>query len=105
MLHKLRVLISSAFIPLHGGNLVKDISINRSVRVLDEDSPNLPIFSQNSESTLTTDQILPVDGTNVLKVPFGVRAPRRKKPQSPKRMATLVLTFNTIGSPTPPHAA
>ena len=86
--------------------MVKDISINRSVRVVDKDSLNLPNFSQNSESTLNEGKILAVDGTNVLKVPFGVRLPRRKKPQLPNRMATLVLPFQSIGSPTPPpHAA
>ena len=91
---------------MHGGNLVKDISINRSVKVIDGDSLKLPIFSQNSETTLREGKILPVAGTNVLKVPFGVRLPRKKKPEVPNRMATLVLPFQTSGSPTPPpHAA
>jgi len=91
---------------LHGGNLVKDISNNRSVKAIDGTSLDLPIFSQNSEPNLNEGKILPVAGTNVLKVPFGVRLPRKKKPQMPKRMATLVLPFQTIGSPTPPpHAA
>ena len=86
--------------------MVKDISNNRSVKLLDGNSLNLPIFSQNSELTLNEGKILQVEGTNVLKVPFGVRLPRKKKPQIPNRMATLVLPFQTIGSPTPPpHAA
>ncbi len=98
------ILLSS--FPLHGGNLVKDVSINPSVTILDGESLDLPVFSQNSKSPLTEDKILPVSGTNVLKVPFGVRLPRKQKPQVPNRMATLVLPFQTIGSPTPPpHAA
>ena len=85
---------------------MKDTSIDRSVKVLDDDYLNLPNFSQNSDSILSEGKILPVDGTNVLRVPFGVRLPRKKKPQMPNRMATLVLPFQTIGSPTPPpHAA
>jgi len=91
---------------LHGGNLVKDISNNRSVTVIDGNSLNLPTFSQNSEPNLNEGKIISVAGTNVLKVPFGVRLPRKKKPQMPNRMATLVLPLQTIGSPTPPpHAA
>ncbi len=86
--------------------MVKDNSIKPSVKVLDDDSLNLPNFSQNSDSILSEGKILPIDGTNVLKVPFGVRIPRKQKPQIPNRMATLVLPFQTIGSPTPPpHAA
>ncbi|KGG14557.1 hypothetical protein EV06_1614 [Prochlorococcus sp. MIT 0602] len=52
-------------------------------------------------------QLLAVDGTNVVRVPFGVREPRRKRPQGPKRLATLVLPLQRVdGSPTPPpHAA
>ncbi len=87
--------------------MVKDNSIKPSVKVLDDDSLDLPNFSQNSDSILSEGKILPIDGTNVLKVPFGVRIPRKQKPQIPNRMATLVLPFQTIGgSPTPPpHAA
>ena len=85
---------------------MKDNSIKPSVKVLDDDSLNLPNFSQNSDSILSERKILPIEGTNVLKVPFGVRIPRKQKPQIPNRMATLVLPFQTIGSPTPPpHAA
>ena len=106
MLHKLRDYFSLAVLPLHGGNLVKDNSNNQSVKFIDGNALNLPTFSQNSEATLNEGKILPVAGTNVLKVPFGVRLPRKKKPQIPNRMATLVLPFQTIGSPTPPpHAA
>ena len=50
---------------------------------------------------------LRVEGTNVVRVPFGVRRPRRSRPQRPERWATLVLPFQAAGGPTPPppHAA
>ncbi|WP_216900926.1 hypothetical protein [Synechococcus sp. CCY 9618] len=48
-----------------------------------------------------------VDGTNVVRVPFGVRRARRRRPERPDHWATLVLPFQAGGggSPTPPHAA
>lgn len=48
-----------------------------------------------------------VDGTNVVRVPFGVRRARRVKPQRPDHWATLVLPFQAGGGsgPQPPQAA
>jgi len=57
-------------------------------------SPDLPEASQR------------VDGTNVVRVPFGVRQPRRSRPARPERWATVVLPFQAGGStPPPPQAA
>ena len=56
--------------------------------------PDLPEASQQE------------DGTNVVRVPFGVRRARRRRPERPDHWATLVLPFQAGGgSPTPPHAA
>ena len=46
-------------------------------------------------------------GTNVVRVPFGVRRPRRSRPQRPDHWATLVLPFQVVGGgdPNPPQAA
>lgn len=48
-----------------------------------------------------------VDGTNVVRVPFGVRRARRVRPERPDHWATLVLPFVTGGGtdPQPPQAA
>jgi hypothetical protein len=48
-----------------------------------------------------------VEGTNVVRVPFGVRRARRSRPERPERWATLVLSFQAGGGshPTPPQAA
>jgi hypothetical protein len=49
---------------------------------------------------------MPVEGTNVIRVPFGIRRSRRPRPQRPDHWATLVLPFHGGGShPTPPQAA
>jgi hypothetical protein len=51
-------------------------------------------------------QTLHVEGTNVVRVPFGVRRPRRSRPARPERWATVVLPFQAGGStPPPPQAA
>ena len=47
-----------------------------------------------------------IEGTNVVRVAFGVRHARRSRPQRPDHWATLVLPFQSgNGGPTPPHAA
>jgi hypothetical protein len=48
-----------------------------------------------------------IEGTNVVRVPFGVRRARRPRPERPDHWATLVLPFQVGGGggPTPPHAA
>jgi hypothetical protein len=48
-----------------------------------------------------------VEGTNVVRVPFGVRRARRARPERPERWATLVIPFHAGGGghPTPPAAA
>ena len=48
-----------------------------------------------------------VEGTNVVRVPFGMRRARRRRPERPERWATLVLPFQAGGGshPTPPQAA
>jgi hypothetical protein len=50
---------------------------------------------------------LRVEGTNVVRVPFGVRRSRRSRPQRPDHWATLVIPFQAGGGggPTPPWAA
>jgi len=48
-----------------------------------------------------------VEGTNVLRVPFGIRRSRRPRPERPDHWATLVLPLHGNGGPhpTPPQAA
>lgn len=66
----------------------------------------LPTLPDGLESALLQGHTLAVDGTNVVRVPFGVRQPRRPRPERPERWATLVLPFQSQGHPTPPpHAA
>jgi hypothetical protein len=67
---------------------------------------SLPSLSDVSMPVLSNDQTLRVEGTNVVRVPFGVRRPRRERPARPERWATVVLPFVAGGStPPPPQAA
>ena len=101
------MIFSFVVFSLHGGNLVKEILSDQSTKVDAKDGINLPSLSGGLESTLSEGKSFPVSGTNVLRVPFGVRQPRKQRPNNPERLATLVLPFQSLGgSPTPPpHAA
>ncbi len=92
---------------MHGGNLTKEIILEQRIKKLGKDGLHLPNFSGILESTLSSGELIPVAGTNVVRVPFGVRQPRKKRPHHRPRIATLVLPFQSSGSfPTPPpHAA
>jgi hypothetical protein len=55
---------------------------------------------------VSSSETLRVEGTNVVRVPFGVRRPRRSRPARPERWATVVLPFVAGGNnPPPPQAA
>ena len=67
---------------------------------------SLPSLENRSASVMASGQTLRVEGTNVVRVPFGVRRPRRTRPARPERWATVVLPFVAGGStPPPPQAA
>jgi hypothetical protein len=61
--------------------------------------------NNNGSNNGSGGQILRVEGTNVLRVPFGVRRARRARPQRPDHWATLVLPFQAHNDPTPPPQA
>ena len=69
------------------------------------DGLQLPEIPECLEEALGRGHTLPVEGTNVLRVPFGVRQARRQRPERPERWATLVIPFQPQGSPTPPPQA
>jgi hypothetical protein len=42
---------------------------------------------------------------NLVRVPFGMRRPKRQRPQRPDHWATVVIPFQLGGDPTPPPQA
>ena len=69
------------------------------------DSLELPDLPECLQAALGRGHTLAIEGTNVVRVPFGVRRSRRVRPERPERWATLVLPLQPQGSPTPPQAA
>jgi hypothetical protein len=67
--------------------------------------PSLPQLPECLESAFNRGHSLSIEGTNVVRVPFGVREARRTRPKRPDHWATLVIPLQPIGNPTPPPAA
>ena len=77
-----------------------------SLELTDEkDKLSLPSISQGLEHLMSSGKSLKIDGTNVVRVPFGVRHSQKKRPKRPQRWATLVLPLQPLGTPTPPPQA
>ena len=75
----------------------KDSSKDRKVQYLSNNSVKLPEFINLEEKELTS-----IESTNVLRVPFGRRLSKKKRPEKNQHIATLILPITSINSPTPP---
>ena len=65
---------------------------------------DLPSFVNNS--SVINSKVNSVEGTNVIRVPFGKRFPKKQRPDKNQNIATLILPINTFMNPTPPpHVA
>ncbi|HGY5536585.1 MAG: hypothetical protein AB8A40_03000 [Prochlorococcus sp.] len=84
-----------------------DTSLNQLQKRMGSGGLSLPTLPDGLETARLQGHTLAMDGTNVVRVPFGVRQSRRQRPERPERWATVVLPFNSHGGhPTPPpHAA
>ena len=80
----------------------KDIK-SGNVKHLPFKNLDLPNFVKDfSGSNLTVNNI---EGTNVIRVPFGKRFPKKKRPDKNQKIATLILPITSYIDPTPPHVA
>jgi len=77
----------------------KDSSKHEKIKDLSSDFIKLPDFVDKLSNASET---FSVAGTNVVRVPFGIRVPKRKRPEKNQNIATLVLPITSINSPTPP---
>ena len=65
---------------------------------------DLPKFVNNFSGN--NSKVSSVEGTNVIRVPFGKRLPKKQRPDKNQNIATLILPINTFINPTPPpHVA
>ena len=69
----------------------------KSLPVTNLDLPNfVNKFSVNNS------KVTSVEGTNVIRVPFGKILPKKQRPDKNQNIATLILPINTFINPTPP---
>ena len=75
----------------------KDSSKDRKVQCLSNYSVKLPDFINYEEIDLISQE-----QTNVIRVPFGIRLSKKKRPEKNQHIATLILPITSLNSPTPP---
>ena len=73
---------------------------DRKIQYLSNNSVKLPEFINHEEIDLIS-----IEETNVIRVPFGIRVSKKKRPQKNQHIATLILPITSINSPTPPNVA
>ena len=84
----------------------KQTSFDLRDQIDNKDELSLPSFSTRCEAVLNRGELIQVSGTNVVRVPFGVRQPKKQRPAKISPWATLVLPLQSSDFPTPPpHAA
>ena len=64
---------------------------------------DLPNFVNNSSGN--NSNIRSIEGTNVIRVPFGKKFSKKKRPEKNQNIATLILPLSSYNNPTPPHVA
>ena len=64
---------------------------------------DLPNFVNNVSGNKS--DIFSIEGTNVIRVPFGKRFSKKKRPQKNQNIATLIIPLTSNSSPTPPYVA
>ena len=74
----------------------KDSSKDRKIKYLSNNSVKLPEFINHE----AIDSIY--EETNVIRVPFGRRLSKKKRPEKNQHIATLILPITSVNSPTPP---
>ena len=64
---------------------------------------HLPDFVNNS--SIDNSNVCSIEGTNVIRVPFGKKFSKKKRPEKNQNIATLILPLTSYSNPTPPHVA
>jgi len=74
-----------------------------NVKQLPVKNVDLPRFVKNCSADNLN--ILSIEGTNVVRVPFGKKFSKKKRPEKNQNIATLILPISSYSNPTPPHVA
>ena len=75
----------------------KDSSKDPKIQCLLNNSVKLPEFITSEEI-----ELISFEETNVIRVPFGKRLSKKKRPEKNQNIATLIVPITSINSPTPP---
>ncbi len=73
-----------------------------NVKHLPVKNVHLPNFVNNLGDN---SNICSIEGTNVIRVPFGKKFSKKKRPEKNQHIATLILPLSSYNSPTPPNVA
>jgi hypothetical protein len=84
---------------------LSSLTIGENPGIPSRRGPELPPVRGSLAHSHARGETFSVEGTNVVRVPFGVRQARRARPERPDRWVTLVLPFQSAPTPTPPQAA
>ena len=82
--------------------MTKDFQSGK-VKHLPVKNVNLPNFVNNHSGNNLN--ICSIEGTNVIRVPFGKKFSKKKRPEKNQNIATLILPLSSYNNPTPPHVA
>ena len=82
--------------------MTKDLNYG-NVKHLPIKNVDLPNFINNSSGDNLN--ICSIEGTNVIRVPFGKKFAKKKRPEKNQNIATLILPLSSYSNPTPPHVA
>ena len=74
-----------------------------NVKHLPIQNVKLPTFVNNFSRDYSN--ICHIEGTNVIRVPFGKKFSKKKRPEKNQNIATLILPLSSHNSPPPPHVA
>ena len=82
--------------------MTKDLKAG-NVKHLPFKNVDLPNFVNNFPEA--NSNIWSIEGTNVIRVPFGKKFSKKKRPEKNQNIATLILPLSSYTNPTPPHVA
>jgi len=82
--------------------MTKDCKFGK-VKQLPVKNVDLPSFVNNCPGDNLN--IRSIEGTNVIRVPFGKKFSKKKRPEKNQNIATLILPISSYSNPTPPHVA
>jgi len=82
--------------------MTKDFK-SANVKHLPFKNVDLPNFVNNF--SVEKSNVRSIEGTNVIRVPFGKKFSKKKRPEKNQNIATLILPLSSYSNPTPPHVA